>query len=63
VRADDRREAAVRRAGWAIGDEESRQRVLFEHGQPAARRRGRPPDPGRPRPAADFLHNALLLGD
>jgi hypothetical protein len=41
--ADDRRETMVRRGDWAIGDEEFRQRVLLEHGRPAARRRGRPP--------------------
>jgi putative transposase len=42
---DDRREAMVRRGDWAIGDDEFRQRVLLEHGRPAARRRGRPPKP------------------
>jgi putative transposase len=42
---DDRREAMVRRGDWAIADEESRQRVLLEHGRSAARRRGRPPKP------------------
>jgi hypothetical protein len=35
----------VRRGDWAIGDEEFRQRVLLEHGWPAARRPGRPPKP------------------
>jgi hypothetical protein len=49
LRADDRREAVVRRGDWAIGDEEFCQRVLLEHGRPAARRRGRPP---KPRPAS-----------
>jgi hypothetical protein len=43
--ADDRREAMVRRGDWAIGDDDFRQRVLLEHGRPAARGRGRPPKP------------------
>ncbi len=39
---DDPREATVRQADWAIGDEAFRQRLQQRQGRPARRRRGRP---------------------